>query len=149
MAGTVRWNAVRLEKKFTDALAVANSGELENDYEAAAAEVARETSGRIRASGRGGPHNSEFADIQHRVHRSGAGRIEVRVGWLNPGAGSAERGGGGKLWYQYQDRGFHLFGGPNWIEGVGATIDQRFRLVEALEDVNIRYVNKLANILDR
>lgn len=148
MAAGVRWNSVRLEKKLTDALAVASGNDLDQEYNDAAAQVARETSGRIRESGRGGSHNSEFANIQHRVYRSGAGRVEVRVGWLNPGADAAERGGGGKLWYQYQDRGFHLFGGPNWIEGVGATIDQRYRLVDALQEVNVRFIDRLAKILD-
>jgi hypothetical protein len=149
MAVTTRWNTVRLDKKLTDALAHANSSQLENDYRSVAEDVARETGDRIRASGRGGAHNSEFANIQQRVFRSAAGRYNILVGWLNPGPGSAERGSGGKLWFQYQDSGFHLFGGSNWIEGVGATLDQRYRLIEGLEDVNIRHINRIAGILNR
>lgn len=142
-----RWNSVRMEKKFTDALsAVADLG---TRYERAAAEVARETSQRIAASGRGGAHNPEFADIQYRVWKSGSGRWNINLGWLNPGAGARERGSGGRLWYQYQDSGFHLFGGSRWIDGVGATIDQRYRLLEALEEVNIEMVGELKRRLGR
>ena len=147
MAVGARWNSARLEKKLTDALEAA--GDLEQEYEKVATEVARETSQRISASGRGGPHNAEFANIQHRVFKSGAGRYNVLVGWLNPGGNAHERGSGGRLWYQYQDAGFHLFGGPNWIEGVGATIDQRFRLLDGLIDVNVRKVRELRGILNR
>lgn len=149
MAVTTRWNSARMEKKFTDALALASGDSLREDYAQAAADVARETSTRISASGRGGAHNPDFANIQSKAFKSAAGRYNVSVGWLTPPASAAERGSGGKLWYQYQDSGFFLFGGSNWIEGVGATIDQRFRLLDALLDVNVRHVAKLAAILNR
>lgn len=149
MAVTTRWNSARLEKKFTDALSYASGNDLTEGYSEAAATVARETSHRISASGRGGDHNAEFANVQSKAFKSAAGRYNVSVGWLTPPASAAERGSGGKLWYQYQDSGFFLFGGSNWIEGVGATIDQRFRLLDALIDVNVRHVANVAKILNR
>lgn len=146
---TTRWNTVRLEKKLSEALAYTQGDRLLGEYEQAASEVASETSERISASGRGGAHNSEFANIEHRAFRSAAGRYNVLVGWLNPPGSAREMGSGGKLWYQYQDSGFRLFGGSSWIEGVGATIDQRERLIEALDGVNMRYLGDVARIFNR
>lgn len=146
---TVRWNTVRMEKKLSDALALAQGEELTSEYSNAAAMVARETSQRIADSGRGGSHNAEFANIQHKAWRAGSGRYNISVGWLNPPSHAKEKGSGGRLWYQYQDMGFRLFGGNTWIEGVGAAIDQRERLLEALDDVNRRHLGRIAGILNR
>ena len=148
MSATVRWNTVRLERNVSRALAKASSGSLESQYDNAAKEVATIISGRIRQSGRGGDHNDEFAAQQTRVFRSAAGRYNVLLGWLDPPAHAHERGQGGKLWYQYQDMGFHLFAGPIWIEGIGATIDRREMLMERIEDINSRYVRDLAKTLE-
>lgn len=146
---TVRWNVARMEKKVTDALSYVMGNELLDEYDNAASTVARETHDRIVSSGRGGSHNAEFANIQHRAFRAQSSRYNVLVGWLNPSSDAHEKGSGGKLWYQYQDMGFRLFGGSTWIEGVGAAIDQRERLLEALDDVNRRHISRVAGILNR
>lgn len=148
-AVTTRWNMARLNRKMSRALAAASGGSFENDLREVAADVARVTSDRIFDSGRGGEHNSDFANIQHRVFRSAAGRYNVLVGWLTPPAHAKEKGGGGRLWYQYQDAGFYLFGGPQWIEGVGATLDQRERLLNGTEAAAGRYVHNIADIFNR
>jgi len=140
MTTGTRWNTVRLDRKMSKALAVANR-DIVSEYESAAKEVAHGISSQILASGRGGSHNAEFAKQDVKAFQSRAGRFNVLLGWLNPPASAAERGGGGRLWYQYQDAGFHLFGGSNWIEGVGATIDRREHLIQAIEDVNRRWVS--------
>lgn len=148
MAVGTRFNTVRLEKKLSRALSVASSGMVEAEYHAAAADVASTIRRRIEASGRGGDHNAEFAHQDVRVFRAASGRYNIMLGWLYPPASAHERGSGGKLWYQYQDSGFHLFGGPNWIEGVGATIDRREMLLERIEAINYQYVQTIARILD-
>jgi len=128
------------------ALAVANK-DIIAEYEQAAKGVAREISSAIQSSGRGGVHNAEFAHQDVRVFMSRAGRFNILLGWLNPPGSAHERGGGGKLWYQYQDAGFHLFGGSDWIAGVGATIDRRENLIEAIEDVNRRWIGEVRSAL--
>lgn len=149
MANT-RYTAVRMEQKLSALVAAASSGRVEAEYKQAADGIARSISQTIAASGRGGSHNAEFAKQETRVFRSAAGRYNVLLGWLNPPASAKERGSGGKLWYQYQDSGFNLFGNANHpISGVGATIDRRENLLDALEDINRKYVHDLARILNR
>lgn len=142
MAVGTRWNNYRLEQKMSKALKVANKDIL-SEYEEAAQSVAKPIEAAIRASGRGGSHNADFAHQETRVFQSRAGRFNVLLGWLNPPGDAHERGDGGKLWYQYQDAGFRLFGGSQWIEGVGATIDRRENLINALEDVNRRWIDEV------
>jgi hypothetical protein len=149
MATGTRWTSVRLEQKLSALVAEAASGTIEVEYKAAAERVAKPIEEKIRQSGRGGEHNADFANQETRVFRSAAGRYNVLLGWLNPPAHASERGNGGKLWYQYQDAGFHLFGGQRWIDGVGATIDRRENLIDAIADVNRRYVHDLARKLER
>lgn len=145
---TTRWNVDRLSRKVSRALAVATGGEFQRDLERVAEEVAEDTSDRIAASGRGGSHNSDFANIETRVFRAQSGRYNILVGWLNPPAGAEEKGGGGRLWYQYQDSGFRLFGGDQWINGVGATLDQRERLLSGVEGAMHRHVDSVARALN-
>lgn len=149
MAVSTRFTVDRLNKKLSAAIAYASSGRLEQDYAAALEPIASDIESQIRASGRGGVHNDEFANQETRVFRSQAGRYNILFGWLNPPAHARERGTGGRLWYQYQDAGFQLFGGSQWIEGVGATLDRRDRVLTAIEDVNRSYVGDLADILNR
>lgn len=143
-----RWNTVRLNKKLSAALARASAGRLEQEYEEALTPIARDIESDIRASGRGGAHNADFANQEVRVFRAGSGRINALFGWLSPPEHARERGSGGKIWYQYQDAGFHLFGGPQWMEGVGATIDRRERVIDAIDEVNRRMLNDIERILD-
>lgn len=150
MAVRARWNTVRLEKKFSEAISLAAGDELQGRYEQAADEVNRVVSQRIEGSQYDfNGHKAEFAHQDKRVFRSAAGRWNISVGWINPPAHANERGSGGKLWYQYWDVGFNLFGNPNNpITGIGATIDRRENLLDALERVNYGYVKDLAKILD-
>jgi hypothetical protein len=149
MTVNTRYTQDRLEQKLSKALAYATGGRVEHEYEIAAKAVADTISDRIRASGRGGEHNAEFAEQQTRVFQARSGRYNILLGWLAPPASAHEKGGGGRLWYQYQDSGFHLFGGPNWIEGVNATNDRRAMLIEQVEAINRKYVHDIANILER
>lgn len=149
MSATVRFNTVRLEQKLSRALALAAGDRLLRDYEQAALEVNRVTEERILDSGFGGEHNSEFADQDMKVFRAASGRYNISIGWLNPSDHAKERGSSGRLWYQYADSGFHLFGGSRWIDGVGATIDRRERLIEKIEDINRQYINDLDRELSR
>lgn len=146
---TARYSTVRLEKKLSAALAVGTSGQIEDSYRRDAQGVAEMLGRRIAASGRGGEHNSEFANVEHRVFRAASGRYNIMVGWLNPPAHAREKGGGGKLWYQYQDAGFHLFGGSQWIDGVGAMVDRRERLLEEIETTNRNWLRMVAREMNR
>lgn len=148
MAVNTRFSTVRMEKKLSKALTAASSGWVQQFYEHDASEVAKVIHDRIVASGRGGEHNSDFANIEHRAFRAQSGRYNVMVGWLNPPEHAREKGTGGRLWYQYQDSGFQLFGGSQWIEGVGATIDRREMLLDRLEATNSMYVKHIADILN-
>ena len=149
MAVTVRFNTVRLTQKLSRALAKAGGDDLLREYERAADEVNDTVSDRITDSGFGGSHNSEFAHQDKKVFKAASGRYNINVGWLYPNAHAAERGSGGRLWYQYADSGFHLFGGPRWIDGVGATIDRRENLISRIEDINRRYLGDIAKELNR
>lgn len=145
----VRWNSKRLEAKLSNALAVASSGQIQAEYERELQPIANDISSKIRASGRGGEHNAEFAKQDIKVFRALSGRYNIQFGWLNTSAHAKERGSGGRLWYQYQDSGFQLFGGPNYQAGVMAAIDRRERVIDAIENVNQRYVRDIAQILER
>jgi hypothetical protein len=147
VAVSTRYTVDRLNRKLSKAIAAASDGHLVEDYQQALAPVADDISGKIHDSGRGGDQNADFARQETRAFRAGSGRYNILFGWLNPPAEAAAKGGGGKLWYQWQDAGFHLFGGSHWIEGVGATIDRRERVIDAIDEVNRRYVGDLANIL--
>lgn len=149
MAVTTRFSTVRLEKKLSAALALASGNTLEHFYTEDAKHVNDIVSARISRSGVGGDHNDKFAHQDQRVFRAASGRYNVSVGWLYPSLDAAERGSGGRLWYQYQDSGFHLFGGSQWQEGVMATIDRREMLVERMDATNRMYVQELAKILER
>lgn len=148
MVASTRFSVDRLNRKLSKAIAYASGGAVEGEYRAALEPIRSDIESTIRASGRGGEHNEEFANQDVRVFRALSGRYNILFGWLNPPAHAHERGTSGKLWYQYQDAGFYLFGGSQWIEGVGATIDRRERVLEAVELVNRRYVGKLADILN-
>lgn len=147
MATGTRFNMVRLDRKLSRALSHVHGDTLLNSYLAIAKDVNRPVELAIQSSGRGGSHNSEFANQEERVFRARSDRINVLVGWLNPPEHARERGSGGKLWYQYQDAGFHLFGGSRWIDGVGATIDRRENLIEGIERANRTFLRELGNIL--
>jgi len=149
MSVTVRFNTVRLSQKLSRALTRAHGDQLLREYERAADAVNKTVHDRITDSGFGGSHNDEFANQEKRVFRAASGRYNINVGWLNPSEHARERGSGGRLWYQYADSGFHLFGGPRWIDGVGATIDRRENLVEAIERINEDYLNDIARELNR
>ena len=144
---TTRYSQKTLELKLSRALREAAGDRVLQDVDAAVGAVIEAENSAIRASGRGGAHNSDFASQDVRVTRSASGRINIQAGWLNPSAHARERGGGGRLWYQYQDSGFRLFGGPNWIEGVGATIDRRENVLMAVEGALHRHVRRVAREL--
>lgn len=138
---SVRFNTVRMDQKISRALSVVAGGDgILQRYDQAADEANKIVSQRITASGRGGEHNSEFAHQDKRVFRARSDRINISVGWLNPSAHAHERGSGGKLWYQYQDSGFFMFGGERWIDGVGATIDRRENLIDRIYEINREYL---------
>lgn len=149
MAVTVRFHTVRLDKKLSAALHKAAGDDLIREYNEAAEEINRSVSDVLSRSGRGGSQRDEFVKQEKQVTRALSGRYNIRVGWLNPSRDAAERGGGGRLWYQYQDSGFHMFGGPRWLDGVGATLDRRERLVSAIEEINRRHVGDIARELNR
>lgn len=150
MAVNTRFNVKRLEAKLSSALALASSGKIEAEYQAALKPIAADISSKIRNSGRGASHNAEFAEQDVRIFKAASGRLNILFGWINPPDSAHERGDGGRLWYQYQDAGFNLFGNPNHpITGVGATIDRRENVLAAIEDVNYRYVKDVARILNR
>lgn len=146
---TARYNQKTLELKLSRALVEARGDRVTHDIQGEVEEVIDAENDIIRASGRGGSHNADFANQQVRVTRSGAGRINIQAGWINAPGDAMERGTGGRLWYQYQDSGFHLFGGPNWIEGVGATIDRRENVIAAVERALDRHVERVARELNR
>ena len=138
-----RYTQHRLDQKMSKMLTEANR-DIAAEYTAALAPIAADISGKIRGSGFGGDHNEEFAKQETKAWRAGSGRLNVLFGWLNPSDHAHERGSNGRLWYQYADAGFHLFGGPRWIDGVGATIDRRERVIEAIEEVNRRWISDIA-----
>lgn len=146
---TARYNQKTLELKLSRALIEARGDRVTHDIQDEVEEIIDAENSIIRASGRGGRHNADFANQQVRVTRSAAGRINIQAGWINAPGDAHERGGGGRLWYQYQDAGFHLFGGPNWIEGVGATIDRRENVIAAVERALDRHVGRVARELNR
>jgi hypothetical protein len=149
MSVITRYSQVRLEKKLSEAVKRTTDGLVKKDYERAAHEVSTIIHNRIANSGRGGDHNPEFANIESRVFEAHSGRYNILLGWLNPPGSAHEKGSGGKLWYQYQDSGFHMFGGPNWIEGIHANIDRREMLLDRLTTINRHYVGDIAKILNR
>lgn len=144
---STRYNQKTLELKLSRALREATGGRMAQELEDEVGQVIDAENEVIRASGRGGSHNSEFANQEVRVTQSASGRYNIQAGWLNPPSHANEAGGGGRLWYQYQDAGFHLFGGPNWIEGVGATIDRRENVIAAVERALERHVDRVAKEL--
>lgn len=151
MAAVTRWTADRLLAKVTAAADAASDGRLAELVDREVQPVADTISRRIAASGRGGAHNSEFANVETRTWIAGSGRLNVLVGWLNPPDHAHERGSGGKLWYQYQDSGFTMF--PNTmarsIPGVLANIDRRENTIDAVDRVLNIFVSDIAKELRR
>lgn len=147
MTVTAQFNTKTLTDKLRRSIAEMDG--LYTSYRNVAEGVANSVGMKIAASGRGGSHNAEFANYEWQVTTPSRDTFVVRVGWLNPPAHAQERGGGGKLWYQYQDAGFWLFGGSNWIEGVGATIDAKEDLHDGLQEVNRRYAGAITRRFGR
>jgi hypothetical protein len=146
---STRFNVARLDAKLTRALRIASGGKLEGEIQQEVWPVKEAIESKIRASGRGAEHNADFARQDLIISTAGSGRLNIRFGWVNPPAHSAERGTGGNLWYQYQDKGFWLFGGDNWIEGVGATIDRREDFLEAIRRAVDKYADDIAREMNR
>lgn len=115
-------------------------------YQEAADETAEWWSNRIRASGRGGRHNSDMANIEAAVTQPKKGGFFVRVGWLN-GAPPAEDGR--TTWYVYQDTGYDPFGmirkgyNAQRVPGLFIQQDARDRLKANMQQANTRILHKI------
>lgn len=149
MTVTTRFNVSRLNSKISRGLRAAGMDKVTRTIEAEVNPVKERIEGQIRASGRGAGHNADFAHQDLIITTSGRGNVNVRFGWVNPPAHAHERGAGGRLWYQYQDAGFMLFGGDTWIEGVGATIDRREDFIDAIHRAVAQYANDIAKEMNR
>lgn len=73
----------------------------------AAERVAEQWGARVKASGRGGSHNADMANIKAKVTQPKKGGFFVRIGWLNSPPAAAD---GKTSWYVYQDAGYDPFG---------------------------------------
>lgn len=142
-----RFTTRLLDQKMTRALAVASEGRLASEIEEDLSEIADGVAGAIRMSGRASQH-ADFADFTARVTTSGAGRLNARIGWLNYPASAREEGGGGKLWYQYQNWGYNLFGqGRVQISGLGFLDGIDGRVTAAIERAANRYLDDIRRAL--
>lgn len=148
LSGGSRWTQKVLDQKLSRALKVASGGRFQSELQEEVGEIADSVSAAIRMSGRGGSGAADFANFQGKVTESGAGRFTVRLGWLTYPASANERGGGGKLWYQYQNWGYDLFGqGRVQISGLGFLDGVDQRLQAAMQRAADRYVNEVRDAL--
>lgn len=142
------WSVRYTTKRITDAIDNA-IGVLENskaEYQEAADEVAGWWGGKIRASGRGGSHNSQMADIQTQVTTPKRGGYFIRMGWLS---GAPQAADGKTSWFVYQDSGYRLFGGSHLVPGLMLQIDARQRLEVAIFKANERIARKAEREIGR
>lgn len=145
--GGARWTQRVLDQKLSRALALASSGKFQQDLQEELDYIAEDVSMVIRGSGRASGH-SDFANFQAKVTRSAGDRYTARLGWLTYPTSAQERGGGGKLWYQYQNWGYDLFGqGRVRIQGLGFLdgVDARFQ--RALQRSADRYIKDMKDVL--
>lgn len=148
-----RWNSYRLDAKLTRAIAEVSRGAFVGEANTRVSAVAAGIAQQLSASGRGGPnHNHEFSDYAARAWVSGAGRYNVIMGWINADraeGGGRERGGGGKLWFQYQEGGFNMWGDPaRPIPGVNATVTARADMIDATLDAAGKHIHNIKDILE-
>ena len=141
-----RWTQKVLDKKVSKALAVASSGRFEAELDEELSTIADDVRFAILASGRGGSQRAEFANFQHKVTRSAAGRVTARLGWINYQS-SAVAADGKRLWYQYHNWGFRFYGGPHIVQGLGFLdgIDSRFQA--AIRRASDRYIDAVDGAL--
>lgn len=145
--GGARWTQRVLDQKLSRALHLASSGKFQQELEEEVSRIADDVSMAIRASGRASQH-SDFANFQGKVTRSAGDRYTARLGWLTYPSSANERGGGGKLWYQYQNWGYDLFGrGRVQISGIGFLdgVDARFQ--RAIQSAADRYIKDMKDVL--
>lgn len=138
-----RWTQRVLDQKMSRALAAASSGRFMQELDDELSHIAEDVSMAIRGSGRARNH-PDFANFQHQVTRSAGDRYTARLGWLTYPSSAQEKGGGGKLWYQYQNWGYDLFGqGRVRISGIGFLdgVDARFQ--RAIERTADRYLKDI------
>lgn len=142
-----RWTQRVLDQKMSRALKVASGGRFQSELQENLGEVADNVSMLIRASGRGGSGASDFQNFQAKVTESIGGRYTARLGWLRYPGSANERGSGGKLWYQYQNWGYQLFGGTYRVSGLGFLdgVDAQFQA--AIERATTKYLNDIKDAL--
>lgn len=115
---------------FYDEANKALTTEAAKEFQEAADQVAEEWSKRVKASGRGGSHNSEMADIKAKVTQPKKGGFFVRIGWLDSPPKAAD---GKTSWFVYQDAGYDPFGmiargiPASRVPGIFAQMDARAR----------------------
>lgn len=137
---STRFATQRFDKMF-DAIDEALTAKAQKHYQEAADEAAEWWSNRVRASGRGGRHNSEMANIRGAVTQPRKGGFFVRMGWLDSPPRAAD---GRTTWFVYQDMGYDPFGmrakGYNaaMVPGLLLQMDARRMLSEGLRDANAK-----------
>lgn len=133
---TTRFFTQRLDKQF-DRADQALTGYALKQFQEAADKSAQVWSKAIKASGRGGSHNSEMANIQAKVTQPKRGGFFVRIGWLS---GAPQAADGKTTWYVYQDAGYDPFGmiargiPASRVPGLFAQIDAREKSKNYFED---------------
>lgn len=113
----------------------------QKQFEKEAEDVAEWWSGRIKASGRGGRHNSEMANVRAAVTQPRSGGFFVRMGWLDSPPRAAD---GSTTWFVYQDQGYDPFGmirkgyNASMVPGLMLQMDARRMLAEGMRDASSR-----------
>lgn len=149
MAMRTRFVAKGMNDKFNRSIAEV-SGLREEIYESVEA-VAAQARTTIRSSGFGknGWNEKMASDFTTSVTAPSGRKFFVRMGWIKPRSDAKERGNNGNLWYQYADSGYHMFGGPRWIEGIGFMLDSQDDAKRAAEDVLQRKARRIGQILGK
>lgn len=144
----VRFSTQYTTKRITDAIggAIQVLESSTDEYKEAAETVADWWGGRIRASGRGGSHNAQMANIESQVTTPRRGGYFIRVGWLS---GPPRAADGKTSWFVYQDTGYHMFGGSHFVPGLMLQIDARQRLEVEIFKANERIARRAEREIGR